>query len=314
MRRIKIDTRKWQGVIPALFLCFACFVAIPGKAADVEPEAIAEPETIAPGRPGVLTGLGELALSRAYPDEAVWLGLGNDDRVLGLLLTERSLPTKGALMILPEAGETAASGVAGRLSQLLADEGWAVLTVGLEAPSSSLRARLERKPDRPKSAPGTSADEPASPVVDIRVDDPADKPEAKYRERIQKTLQAGVSELASRGYDSTALLAIGRASNYLTDPPSAGDDVQAIIWVAPVFYPRDKATLASHLSASSVQAVLELYDAQIDSEVSGKQRAVALHQADVNGYERQPVAVHQPLSVQDAPALANRVDAWLLSQ
>jgi len=297
-----------------LGLCFACSVTVSVMAAETEPKAGIEAGTVAPARSGVLTGLGESALSRTYPEAAVWLNLDDDDRVLGLLFAERTLPAKGALMILPEVGETAASGIAGSLAQRLADKGWAVLTVGLEAPSSSLRTLLERKPDVPKAASETGTGDAASVEVDVRVDNPAGEREVVYRERIQKTLQAGLTTLVSRGYENPALLAVGRASNYITDMPPAGQDLRAMIWVAPAFYPRDQARLVRDLGARSVPAVLELYDSQLASHPSGKQRAVMLHQAEVTDYERQPVALSYPPSIQGAPALANRIDAWLLSR
>ena len=310
MRRNTNTIGKWQRGIVALALCLGCSVA----AADTELETGVEAGAVAPSRPGVLTGLGEMALSKAYPDEAVWLTVDSDDRVLGLLFGERILPAKGALMILPEAGETAASGVAGSLAQHLADKGWAVLTVGLEAPSSSLQAVLERKSEASEEASETDTVEATSLEVDIRVEDPAEKPEAVYRERIKKTLQAGLTALANRGYERPALLAIGRTSNYITDLPSAGENLRAMIWIAPVFYTRDKAALADRLTESGVSAVLELYDSKKTDKASAKQRAVILRQAGINGYERQPVALLQPPSIDDAPGLANRIDAWLLSQ
>jgi hypothetical protein len=313
-----VEIKKWLCVIAGLILCFTGSLAVAANAADNSTKAVVETGTaagvITPSRPGVLTGLGELALSRAYPDEAVWLSIGDDEQVLGLLLAERALPVQGALMILPEPGATAASGVAGGLAEQLADKGWAVLTVGLEAPSSQLQKLMERKPELPETSAEASADEAAPMKVDVKAEGDAGKPEAAYRQRVQKTVQAGLSALVGRGYETPALLAVGRASNYITTLPSDGTGVRAIIWVAPDFYPRDKASLADDVKTSGVPAVLELYDARFAGQNSGKRRAVALRQAGVNGYERQPVAIHQPPSVQDAPALANRIDAWLLSK
>lgn len=313
-----LEIKKWLCVITALILCFAGPLAVAANAADNGAKTGAEPGTaagvITPSRPGVLTGLGELALSQAYPDEAVWLSIGDDEQVLGLLLAERVLPVRGALMILPEEGATAASGVAGGLAEQLANRGWAVLTVGLEAPSLQLQKLMERKPEVTEASAETSADEDTPMKVDVKAEGDTGEPETAYRERVQKTVQAGLSALVDRGYETPALLAVGRASNYITALPSAGTGVRAMIWVAPDFYPRDKASLADNVKTSGVPAVLELYDAQIAGQVSGKRRAVALRQAGVSGYERQPVAIHQPPSVQDAPALANRIDAWLLSK
>ncbi len=313
-----VEIKKCLCVITALILCLVGSLTVAANAADDGAKTETEPGTtagiITPSRPGVLTGLGELALSRAYPDETVWLSIGDDEQVLGLLLTERALPVRGALMILPEEGATAASGVAGGLAGQLANKGWAVLTVGLEAPSLPLQKLMERKPELTEASAEASTDESAPMKVDVKAEGGTGTPEAAYRERVQKTVQAGLSALVSRGYEAPALLAVGRASNYITTLPSADTGVRAMIWVAPDFYPKDKASLADDVKTSGVPALLELYDARFAGQTSGKRRAVALRQAGVNGYERQPVAIHQPPSVQDAPALANRIDAWLLSK
>ncbi|HTN34362.1 MAG TPA: DUF3530 family protein [Marinobacter sp.] len=308
--RDRITVCKWLHKLRVFILCLGCFVTISAVAENTASKAETGEAVNAPSRSGVLTGLGESALSKAYPDETVWLNIGSDDKVLGLLFTERALPVKGALIILPDQGETAVSGVAGSLAQRLADKGWAVLTVGHEAPSSSLRVLLERKPDAPKETSGTGADN-TTLEVDISVDDPAEGPTAVYRERIEKTLQAGLTVLADRGYKNPALLAVGRASSYITGISAGSNSIRAVIWVAPVFYPQDKATLGKRLSTAGVHGVLELYNSQTESLVSGNQRAVMLRQEGITGYERQPVAVHQPPAIQDAPALANRIDAWL---
>lgn len=313
-----VEIKSWFCVVTVLLFCLFGSLAPSAGAAEDGAKADGEPETgtavITPSRPGVLTGLGELALSRAYPDETVWLSIGEDEQVLGLLLAERTLPVKGAVMILPEEGATAASGVAGSLAEQLADKGWAVLTVGLEAPSLSLQKQLEQRPELPETSPEAPADGATPMKVDVKAEDTTGKPEAAYRERIQEVLKAGLSALASRGYETPTLLAIGRATNYITTLPSAGTSVRAMVWAAPDFYPRDNANLAENVKASDVPAILELYDSRLVQQISGKRRAVTLRQAGVKGYERQPVAVHQPPSAQDAPALANRIDAWLLSQ
>lgn len=102
------------------------------------------PATESASRSLIWTGTGERSLTQTFPEAAVWLELEEGDRALGLFYPEARLPARGAVLVLSDEGETAASGVTGALAAGLASRGWAVLTLGLESPSPVLSDVLMR--------------------------------------------------------------------------------------------------------------------------------------------------------------------------
>ncbi|MCM0613457.1 DUF3530 family protein [Marinobacter sediminum] len=310
MSRVGIDfSVRWWRVF-SLGLWFACAIAF---AQDEPGESPSKSAIAAQERPGVSTGLGEMALSRLYPEAAVWLELEEGDRALGLLNPEQTLPAKGALLILADAGGTAASGVSGSLAQHLAERGWAVLTVGLDAPSTSLQRLLASRQALTGKQSENATGEASSVMIDVMEADGDGGPEAAYRNRVGRILEAGLTELANREYDNIALLGVGRASNHIVALSQGGQNLRAMIWVAPVFYPGDEAVLATRLGEVGVPAVLELYNSPVEGEVPGRRRELRLLRAGLENFVRQPVVLQQPPSAQDGQSLASRIDAWLQS-
>ena len=120
-----------------------------------------------------------------------------------------------------------------------------------------------------------------------------------------------VTELSGRGYRRPALVGIGRASNHLVAASQAVPDAQALIWVAPEFYPQDAVTLANQLTAQSELAILELYSARNGGAADSRQRRAEALRAGFEGLDRQPVALQRPVSGHASGALAGRIAAWL---
>ena len=266
-------------------------------------------------RSAVATGLGEMELSQAFPDAAVWLALEDGGRALGLFYPERKSPAQGALVILADVGANAASGLAGALNLRLVERGWAVLSIGLPAPSKPLQRALEAEPDpdpdRPGDRPGGTGGE-SSVMIDVMADPDSRTPEQIYRSRIRQSLEAAVAALTARGYDRPVLVGVGRASTHLVGALSGLADPRALVWVLPEFYPRDAAALADDLSSASAVAILELY-ASGGGDEAADQRWVDLRRAGIEQLERQPVSLQRPPAPRDAHSLASRIDAWLRS-
>ena len=125
----------------------------------------------------IWTGTGERSLIQRFPESAVWLELEEGDRALGLFYPEARLPARGAVLVLSEEGETAASGVTGSLAAGLASRGWAVLTLGLESPSPVLNEFLMRPVMEPPAAEAGAGEEGASDSVMIDVQDSSESDE-----------------------------------------------------------------------------------------------------------------------------------------
>jgi len=269
------------------------------------------PATESASRSLIWTGTGERSLTQTFPEAAVWLELEEGDRALGLFYPEARLPARGAVLVLSDEGETAASGVTGALAAGLASRGWAVLTLGLESPSPVLSDVLMRPVAEEPSAE-TEAGEQEAPelvMIDVMASESADDLEARYRSRISQTLQAGLAQLAERGYETPAVLGVGRASIHVTNQVLEGADAAALIWVAPQFYPVDRPDLPERLESLSTE-LLELYPSGAVDDQTKWSMGMRLRRAGMSGFERQPIPWLTPAPGTLGDGIASRVAAW----
>ncbi|PPI83397.1 DUF3530 domain-containing protein [Marinobacter maroccanus] len=280
-----------------------------------EAEDSVAPATESASRSLIWTGTGERSLNQTFPEAAVWLELEEGDRALGLLYPEARLPARGAVLVLSDEGETAASGVTGALAAGLASRGWAVLTLGLESPSTVLTEVLMRPVvEEPSAETDTGEQEaPESVMIDVMASESADDLEARYRSRIGETLQAGLALLVERGYETPAVLGIGRASIHVTNQVLEGADAAALVWVAPQFYPVDRPDLPERLESLSTE-LLELYPSGAADDQTKWSIGMRLRRAGMSGFERQPVPWLTPAPGTLGDGIASRVAAWLESR
>ncbi|MBL3823149.1 MULTISPECIES: DUF3530 family protein [unclassified Marinobacter] len=273
------------------------------------------PATESASRSLIWTGTGERSLTQTFPEAAVWLELEEGDRALGLFYPEARLPARGAVLVLSDEGETAASGVTGALAAGLASRGWAVLTLGLESPSPVLSDVLMRPVAEEPSAETEAGEQeaPESVMIDVMASESADDLEARYRSRISQTLQAGLAQLAERGYETPAVLGVGRASIHVTNQVLEGADAAALIWVAPQFYPVDRPDLPERLESLSTE-LLELYPSGAVDDQTKWSMGMRLRRAGMSGFERQPIPWFTPAPGTLGDGIASRVAAWLESR
>lgn len=263
------------------------------------------------------TGSGEQALSQTFPESSVWLELDSDERALALFYPEARSPALGALVVLADTGDTAASGITASLARGLTARGWAVMSLGLEAPSPVLQQILTRLPTpSADDKPGASAQPPStqSVMIDVMAPEKAEGLEERYRGRISQALSAAVAELTARGYEAPALLGIGQAAVHVANHALAHSDLSALIWVAPRFYPTDRQALPKRLEGL-VPRMLELYPSGGVSEASDPEQTIglALRRAGVGKVDRQPVPWLSPPLEPLGDTVASRVSAWLQS-
>ena len=310
---------------PGVFCVFILVVmfAVPsttlGQAEDEqagEAEDPATPASETASRSLVWTGSGERALNQAFPEAAVWLQLEEGDRALGLFYPEARLPARGAVLILSDEGETAASGVTGTLAAGLAARGWAALSLGLESPSPVLNEFLMRPVVEPPAAEA-GADQGASSdsvMIDVMASaESVDDLEARYRSRINQTLQAGLALLRERGYEAPAIVGVGRASIYVTNRLLEGGEADALVWVAPRFYPADRPDLPERLASLGTE-LLELYPSGAVDADADWSMGMRLRRAGLSGFERQPIPWMTPAPESLGDGVASRVAAWLESR
>ena len=307
-----------RGLVSILIVWFGLAGAVTAQDAESE-SADAVPEAANPGPPRALvaTEQADQALSQLRPEAAVWLDLESAGRALGLFYPEQEPPAKGAVVILADVGENAASGLADALGRRLTAKGWAVMALGLPAPAPPLQRYLETPPHAAGAAGlgsddkdgDTKAADPSSVMIDVMAAPAENDPEQRYRDRVRESLAAAKAALAERGYDQPALIGLGKASNHLVALGENLQGLRALIWVAPEFYARDAGVLAEALAKGGDTAILELYASRDNND--SERRWAALRRVGVARLERQPVAVSRPLAVHGAGAVAGRIDAWL---
>ncbi len=268
----------------------------------------------------ISTGLDSEAIAAKWPDAAVWLEPPEEDRVLALFEPEADTPAKGGLVILADEGQSAASGLAGALRRPLVKEGWAVMTVGLESPPYALQQARRQQSAGPPGKTGEGSDNGESVMIDVMDSVDVEELEDQYRTRIQKALSAAIGNMVARGYDRIAVTSIGRAAGHVARIATTADgDVSALIWIAPVFDQSDSEALTEWLSEAGQIRILELHSARLPEVMEGaglrspREREAAFRRADITAYTRQPVAMEERPEPRDAPALANRLSAWLAS-
>lgn len=251
--------------------------------------------------------------------------------MLALFEPEAETPANGALVILADEGQSPASGMAGALRRPMARAGWAVLVLGLEAPPYAVQKARRQKglgPSEEADMPETeaanapdsqAADESQSVMIDVMAGDDAEELADEYRTRIQKNLAAAVGHLVERGYSRVAMAGVGRAAGHVAQVATAGggSDVSALVWIAPVFDPSDAEALTEWLEGAGSLKVLELHSARSSlgdgatTFRSPRQREAAFKRAGITGYSRQPVAMAEQPEPREAPAITNRISAWL---
>lgn len=149
-------------------------------------------------------------------------------------------------------------------------------------------------------------------MIDVMDSENADDLESRYRSHISESLEAAVAALVERGYETPALLGVGRAGIHVANRFLAGGDASALVWVAPEFYPVDRAGLPGRLESLS-GPLLELYPLSADGNESLWSVGNRLRRAGVKSLERQPISWYSPPTEALGDSVASRVAAWLNS-
>lgn len=269
-------------------------------------------------RSSVITGLGEWALARLYPDQAVWLSPDEDNRALALFQPELKTPTRGAVLVLADEGQTADEAVLGPLRQALAESGLATMTLGLNEPPEPLReARGERNVPTPEGEGGeesTQAVASNQAAINVAQNNNLEGLASEYRTAVSAALDAAAAELAARGYQRVYLIGVGWSADYVTQWAAATGTPAGVIWLAPRFYPQQLAALPEQLAGERSWRLLDLHDTNGRADLRAQQRAGAFARQGVADYQRQPLPMASPPVAEDARWVANRVVTWVLRQ
>ncbi|MBB5319774.1 DUF3530 family protein [Marinobacter oulmenensis] len=267
-------------------------------------------------RSSVITGLGEWALARLYPDQAVWLSPNEDNRALALFQPELKTPTRGAVLVLADEGQTADEAVLGPLRQALAESGLATMTLGLNEPPEPLReAREERNVPTPEGEEeSTQAVAGNQAAINVAQSNNLEGLASEYRTAVSAALDAAAAELAARGYQRVYLIGVGWSADYVTQWAAATGTPAGVIWLAPRFYPQQLAALPEQLAGERSWRLLDLHDTNGRADLRAQQRAGAFARQGVADYQRQPLPMASPPVAEDARWVANRVVTWVLRQ
>ncbi len=283
----------------------------------------------------VRVGPGDAGLFTEFPDHARALTLEDGATVPALFYPDQTGDARGALILLSEAGAGAGNALARGLAEAVTAAGWGLVSVGLPSPPPGLTALWSQPGSDGAKAPaasnGTRADsgadkaadtegkgsgtagggqDPAAVMIDVMKAEAPSDAGAGYQARVAQTLKAAGQLAADQGYSTRVLVAVGHGAGPVL--AAADGDIQKLVWIAPRFYPAQKAGLMDQLATRSELSMLELAPAGAADEA--RARGGALKRAGFSGYEWQPVSL--PVSLLnltpgDALALAHRVTGWL---
>lgn len=300
--RLKFAARVVAGGLLALLMLSGAWAAAQEAGTEAEPPVPANMPS-ASTRLTISSGLGQRDLARRYPQQAVWLDLGDGDTELALLVQERDTAAQGAMLIVGDEGQSAGSGLHGALRSLLADHGWAAMVLALP-PQPMAPAVNDMAAD---------AQEPAgeSVMIDVAVAPDAVDPLLAYRERVQALLTAATAELAGRGYQRIVFVAVGQAALPVMQAAMSGAGAPAaLVWVVPRFAGSDSEAWASGLEGRESWPILDLANTLAGPEAAGA-RAAVFARKGMAGYRQQRLLLSEPVTGRDAPQVVNRILAWL---
>lgn len=307
---IKTTLRAAATVVLGLALLTGSWAAaqeVGASAGDAPAEAAP-----APSRLTIASGLGERDLARRYPQQAVWLDLGEGDQPLALLALERQAEARGAVLIVGDEGQSAASGLHGAMRSLLADEGWATMVVALPPAPVVLGAEAALEAEHPPGDEAGNA-EPApeaSAMIDVMATPNVQARMQTYRERVQTLLATAVDELSGRGYPRIVLVGVGQAAwPVMQAAIGGGGEPRELVWVTPRFAGSGEAW-QSGLEGLDDWPILDLANTLADPELSRARAAVFIRQG-MTAYRQQRLLLADPAAGREAPAVVNRILAWL---
>ncbi|TBW58872.1 DUF3530 family protein [Marinobacter halodurans] len=285
-------------------------------------------------RPFISTGQDYEALADMRPEKTVWLDTGANGRVVGLLEQEQQMPAQGAVLILADEGQSADAGLAGALRDPLARDGWATMSLGLEAPPYPLeQARHERdlpgsEQPGPADAAGKGESGAADPgkasgaakpgvgagsIIDVLSNTDLNQMRKDYQHKIGAQINAAVSHLRGMGYQRVALVGVGRGAREMVSQALKGSgagpgEPQMLAWITPTLQPSDLDAVAK-ASAGQLR-ILDLRSSLAKTESMHDQRAV-IRRGGFQGYQQQRVAMARHPGRDDAGLVAGRVSSWL---
>lgn len=303
--RLKLVARVVAGGLLALLMLSGVWAAAQEAGAEAESPVPANMPS-ASTRLTISSGLGQRDLARRYPQQAVWLDLGDGDTELALLVQERDTAAQGAMLIVGDEGQSAGSGLHGALRSLLAGHGWAAMVLALP-PQPMAPAADDMAADAQESA--VAAGE--SVMIDVAVAPDAVDPLRAYRERVQALLTAATAELAGRGYQRIVFVAVGQAALPVLQAAMSGAEAPAaMVWVVPRFAGSDSGAWASGLEGQESWPILDLANTLAGPEAAGA-RAAVFARKGMAGYRQQRLLLSEPVTGRDAPQVVNRILAWL---
>ncbi len=254
-----------------------------------------------------LSGMAEWALAEAHPEQVVWLNLAGDARALSLFQAELVTPGRGALIVLANEGQNADEGLLGPLRRAMAERGVAVMTLGLGAAPEKLRRSRQQvlavSPVQPR------ASEPSSVMIDVGEVEGGVQDVSSYLANVRHVLDAAFEALENQGYERIAVAGVGWSAEHVTDWALGRDTLAGVVWLAPKFSAEQRSGLPGLLETERAWRVLDLHGASQRAE--GQERAAALGRQQVQGYQRQLLALENPPRFADAERVASRISAWL---
>lgn len=305
-----------------LLLC----LLLPGLAGAEQSDAPA-PDAGQPARHISGPDQRDRALVRQNPDKVRWLKAG-DGRFAVMETESARTEAQGTVLLVADAGQSPAQGLAGELHRVLPALGWHVMSLALPplplpARGESIGARAPESENVPEPAADESMAEETSEsaiTIDLATPEPSADDVQRFEVQARDRIAAALASLQDRPPGIRLLVGIGLGAapltRYLSEGSAPGGRT-ALVWLMPRFQSNGSSADAelplAWLDGARPWPILDITNSA-DRQHEASARRVALQGLNGDAAYRQDALVLAPDGAGAGDLLGHRLHSWVARQ